>query len=237
MSRTGVADLHVHTKYSDGWPSPEQVVDQVRWAGQLTTIAITDHDQIEGACRAQVYAATLADAPLVIVGEEVSSRDGHILGLFLTKLVAAGMPAVQTVAAIHAQGGLAIAAHPFWRTERPGGTGKVHGVGWAASKIPFDAIEVENATPGLYLCNQMAHRMQEELGLPMVGNSDAHILDAIGRAYTRYPGHGEAALRAAITAGTTSAHRERYQPRGLAMYAAWGLHRQAVKRARAAAAR
>ena len=211
-------------------------MDRVRWAEQLTTIAITDHDEIEGALQARNYALTFADAPLVIVGEEVSSREGHVLGLFLTQRIPPGMTAAESVAAIHAQGGVAIAAHPFWRTERPG-VGKVHGVGWGAAKIPFDAIEVENATPGLYLYNQMAHRMQEELDLPMVGNSDAHILDAVGRAYTRYPGQGEAALRAAIKAGTTSAHRLRYQPRGLAMYAAWGLHRQALKRARAAAAR
>jgi DNA-binding NarL/FixJ family response regulator len=68
-------------------------------------------------------------------------------------------------------------------------------VGWKATDTPFDAIEVENATPGFYLFNQMAHRMQEECGLPGVGSSDAHILEAIGRAQTGFPGSGEAALR------------------------------------------
>lgn len=232
MPQRGVADLHCHTNYSDGWPSPEAVIDRVRWDGQLNTIAITDHDTIQGALIARDYAVNLPDAPLVIVGEEVSSRDGHIIGLFLRNHVPAGMPAEVTVAAIHQQGGVAIAPHPCWRVERPGnGEGKIHGVGWITARVRFDAIEVENATPGMYLYNQMAHRMQEELGLPAVGNSDAHILDAIGRAYTLYPGHGEADLRAAISLGTTFAGRLRYQPRGLALYAAYTLHRQAVKRA------
>ncbi|MGH7911105.1 MAG: PHP-associated domain-containing protein [Candidatus Dormibacteraceae bacterium] len=231
MSQSGVADLHVHTDFSDGWPSPQSVIDRVRWAGQLNTIAITDHDTIEGALVGQEYAATLPGAPLVIVGEEVSSKDGHILGLFLHTRIPPGMPAAVTVAAIHEQQGVAIAAHPCWRVERPGSGGKIHGVGWIAAQVPFDAIEVENATPGMYLYNQMAHRLQEALGLPQVGNSDAHILDAIGRAYTTYPGHGEADLRAAIRTRATLARRERYQTRGLALYAAYTLHRQAVKQA------
>lgn len=237
MAHMGVADLHCHTNHSDGWPSPQAVIDRVRWAGQLNTIAITDHDTVQGALMARDYAASLPDAPFVIVGEEVSSRDGHIIGLFLRNRVPPGMPAEVTVAAIHEQGGIAIAAHPCWRVERPGnGERKIHGVGWIAARVAFDAIEVENATPGMYLYNQMAHRMQEELGLPEVGNSDAHILDAIGRAYTLYPGHGEADLRAAIADGTTLARRLRYQPRGLALYAAYTLHRQAVKRAARVAA-
>lgn len=246
MPDTGVADLHCHTNHSDGWPSPQAVIDRVRWTGQLDTVAITDHDTIEGALVAREYAAGLPDAPFVIVGEEVSSKDGHIIGLFLRHRIPPGMPAEVTVAAIHEQGGLAIAAHPCWRVERPGTTkkpgggrqhgGKIHGVGWIAARVPFDAIEVENATPGMYLYNQMAHRMQEELGTSEVGNSDAHILDAIGRAYTLYPGHGEEDLRAAIANHTTTAGRLRYQTRGLALYAAYTLHRQAVKRAARVAA-
>ena len=158
--------------------------------------------------------------------------DGHVLGLFLTDEVRPGMPAAATVEAIHAQGGVAIAAHPFWRPERPDRNGhRIHGVGWKATDTPFDAIEVENATPGFYLFNQMAHRMQEGCGLAGVGSSDAHILEAIGRAQTGFPGSGEAALRRALARGTTTAHRVRYQPRGLAMYMAWGLHHQAMKRA------
>lgn len=222
------ADLHVHTCCSDGWPTPREVVDYVRRSTPLDLIAITDHDTIEGALWAADYAAGLAEGPLVVIGEEVSSRDGHVLGLFLRERIEPGMPAAKTVDAIHDQGGIAIAAHPFWRTERQSSPGKIHGVGWRGLDVDFDAVEVENATPGLYLYNQMAYRLQEQTLLAPTGSSDAHILDAIGRAYTEFPGEGEAGLREAIVRGQTSALRVRYRAMGLVRYAAWGIdhHRQ-----------
>src|SRR2546430_13305684 len=115
MPKRGRADLHMHTTFSDGWPEPHQLVDHARSAG-LDVIAVTDHDTIEGALRAADFAASRPDAPHVIVGEEVSSRHGHILGLFLERRVRPGMSAAATVDAIHDQDGIAIAAHPFWRT-------------------------------------------------------------------------------------------------------------------------
>ncbi len=199
-------------------------------------IAITDHDIIEGALRAADLAAGLRGAPDVIVGEEVSSRQGHIVGLFLERRVRPGMSAAATIHAIHDQGGIAIAAHPFWRTARQvNGRGRVHGVGWLAAELDFDAIEVENSTPGFYLFNQMAHRVSEASVKAEVGSSDAHILDAIGRAYTAFPGRTAADLRVAIERRRTRAHRRRYRPLGLVRYAAWGLNHQRVETAVAAA--
>jgi hypothetical protein len=231
----GRADLHMHTSYSDGWPSPGAVVDHVATIGGLDVIAITDHDTIEGALRAVEFAARRPDAPHIIVGEEVSSRHGHILGLFLEKRVRPGMSAAATVDAIHDQGGLAVAAHPFWRTERQvGGERVVHGVGWWAAELDFDAIEVENATPGFYLFNQMAHRLRVATGRAALGNSDAHIVDAIGRAYTTFPGRGPRALRTAIERGLTRAHRDRYPAMALVRYAAWGIEHRRQRRLAAA---
>jgi predicted metal-dependent phosphoesterase TrpH len=220
----------MHTSCSDGWPSPEAVVDHVTLQGDLDVIAITDHDTMEGALRAAEYAASIPQAPYVIVGEEVSSRHGHILGLFLERRIRPGMSAAATIAAIHEQGGVAIAAHPFWRTERQARGRGVHGVGWWAAELPFDAIEVENSTPGFYLFNQMAHRLCEAAGCAELGNSDAHILDAIGRGYTSFPGRTPQSLRAAIGQGRTAAHRERYRPMGLVRYAAWGIDHRRQRR-------
>ncbi|MDQ6691353.1 MAG: PHP domain-containing protein, partial [Candidatus Dormibacteraeota bacterium] len=148
MPKLGFADLHIHTSFSDGWPTPVEVVDHVTRDRQLDVIAITDHDTIEGALRAADHAAR-ASRIAVIVGEEVSSRQGHILGLFLNKRVRPGLSAAATIDEIHSQGGLAIAAHPFWRTARMAQRlrGPVHGVGWLAAELEFDAIEVENSTP------------------------------------------------------------------------------------------
>jgi len=226
VTTVGRADLHMHTSFSDGWPSPDQVVDHVVENTDLNVIAITDHDTIQGALRAAERASRLSKLQ-VVVGEEVTSRDGHILGLFLEKRVRPGMSAAATVHSIHDQGGIAVAAHPFWRTQRMvRAGGRVHGVGWLAAELDFDAIEVENATPGFYFFNQLAHRLNMGLGCTELGGSDAHILDAVGRAFTEFPGKTPKELRAAIETGTTVARRRRYRAMGLMRYAAWGLNHQ-----------
>jgi predicted metal-dependent phosphoesterase TrpH len=225
MVAPGRADLHMHTTASDGWPTPQELVDHAARRASLSVIAVTDHDTIEGALRAREHAAKRARLH-VIVGEEVSSRDGHIVALFLERRIRPGMSAAATVHAIHDQGGLAIAVHPFWRTERVARTGRVHGVGWLAAELDFDGIEVENATPGFYVFNQLAHRLNLGLGAAELGSSDAHILDAVGRAYTEFEGKTPEALRAAIESGATVARRRRYRAVGLVRYAAWGLNHQ-----------
>ena len=228
MPGLGRADLHLHTNFSDGWPTPEQVVRHVVARRSLDVIAITDHDTIEGALRAADYSARLGGPP-VVVGEEVSSRDGHIVGLWLTRRILPGQSAAATVHAIHDQGGIAFAAHPFWRTERQARGGRVHGVGWLAGELEFDAIEVENSTPGFYVFNQLASRLNAAARKAALGNSDAHILDAVGTAYTVFPGKGEAALRKAIERRLTAAERERHRMVGLVRYAAWTVNHQRVR--------
>jgi len=215
----------MHTTVSDGWPMPHELVDHAARRAKLDVIAVTDHDSIEGALRARDHVAKRARFH-VIIGEEVSSRDGHIVALFLERRVRPGMSAAATVDAIHDQGGLAVAVHPFWRTQRRTRSGVVHGVGWLAAELDFDAVEVENATPGFYLVNQLAHRLNLGLGAAEIGSSDAHILDAVGRAFTEFPGKTPEALRASIESGTTVARRRRYRAVGLMRYAAWGLNHQ-----------
>jgi predicted metal-dependent phosphoesterase TrpH len=143
-SPTGTADLHIHTHFSDGADSPRDVL---RWAERkrLDVIAITDHDTIEGARVAAQLARESRSNPDVIIGEEVSSADGHILGLFLTERVPPGLSAEETVAAIHEQGGLAVAAHPFWRHDGNNRRGWVYSVGRHIEHVSFDAVEVPTA--------------------------------------------------------------------------------------------
>lgn len=214
----------MHTTASDGWPSPRELVDHARTTG-LDVIAVTDHDTIEGALRAAEYAAARAKLH-VVVGEEVSSRQGHIVALFIERRIRPGMSAAATVHAIHEQGGLAVAVHPFWRAQRRTPTAPIHGVGWLAAELDFDAIEVENATPGFYVFNQRARRMSEGLASAELGGSDAHILDAVGRAFTEFPGRTPKALRSAIENASTVAGRRRYRAMGLVRYAAWGLNHE-----------
>jgi len=99
-------------------------------------------------------------------------------------------------------------------------------VGWLAAELDFDAVEVENATPGFYVFNRLARRLNLGLGAPEIGSSDAHILDAVGRAYTEFPGRSTTDLMTAIKRGETEAGRSRYRAVGLMRYAAWGFNHQ-----------
>src|SRR5919109_1093988 len=107
----GRADTHIHTCYSDGRGTVEEVLEWASRKAALDVIAVTDHNTVAGALEAALLAPDYGLE--VIVGEEVTSREGHILGLFLKERVPPGLSGLETVAAIHDQGGLAVAAHPF----------------------------------------------------------------------------------------------------------------------------
>ena len=222
----GIADLHVHTEHSDGEDSPGDVLGWAEHIG-LDVLAITDHDAIDGALIAAELAEGRDDGPEVIVGEEVSSRDGHILALFIDSLIPPDMTASETVAAIHEQGGLAIAAHPYWRTASLDHKGRLYGLGDRIAELDFDAVEVINGgfTPSMIGANRRAGWVAEALGRTPVGGSDAHVKHALGWAHTRFQGRTAPDLRRSIAAGRTQAGRSRIHPTGLRRYAAWTLGR------------
>jgi predicted metal-dependent phosphoesterase TrpH len=194
------ADIHIHTSASDGIASVEQVLEHVA-ASDLRVIAITDHDTLDGALLARRLAPDFGVE--VIVGEEVSTLEGHLLALFVEEKLPPGRPASETIAATHAQGGLCIAPHPYDRAVPSLGFAGLHrrcvrsnlssaplsGVG-SPHDWPLDAIEGFNAGipwPGS-LGNHIARQMATSLGLPIVGGSDAHTLRTVGQGYTLFPG-------------------------------------------------
>jgi predicted metal-dependent phosphoesterase TrpH len=199
---TGAADIHIHTAYSDGAPSPAMVVARAVDLG-LAVIAITDHDRIDGALEAAQCDPQRCE---VVIGEEVTTKHGHVLGLFLNLAVPPGLSVEETIEAIHAQGGLAIPAHPFLRL------GGARGVGEAGVGLRWDAIEVENGSPGAWWANRAARRAQPRWARAQTGGSDAHILDAVGSVLTRFPGRDAHDLRAAIESGATLAARGHRSP-------------------------
>jgi hypothetical protein len=199
---TGLADLHIHTTHSDGAATPAMVVARAVALG-LALIAVTDHDCIDGALEASRCDPGRCD---VVIGEEVTTREGHVLGLFLTRAVPPGLDVRETIDAIHAQGGIAIPAHPFLRL------GGARGVGRSGAGLAWDAIEVENGSPGAWWANRVARRERHAWARAQTGGSDAHILDAVGTVVTRFPGRTAQDLRSAIQSGATIAIRPRSTP-------------------------
>jgi len=165
------ADLHVHTTYSrDSVITPKQLVFYAKKRG-LTAVAVTDHDQVEGALKI----AKETDF-LIIPGTEVSSRDGHIVGLNVNALIPRGLSADETVDRIHNAGGIAIACHPFALLK--GSIG-----GHVSDK--FDAVETINASAFPFnRATSKADQLAERLKLPKVAGTDAHYGPVVGQAYT-----------------------------------------------------
>jgi predicted metal-dependent phosphoesterase TrpH len=192
------ADLHLHTTASDGAATAPEMLAHVAQSPDMRLIAITDHDSIAGARQAAQLAPQFGVE--VIVGEEVSTAQGHLLALFIDTVIPAGRPAAETIAAIHAQGGLAIAPHPFDRSVPSLGRAGLDQPGW-----DFDAIEGFNAGVVWWQrgSNRTAQRAATRMGLPLVGGSDAHALAATGLGYTLFPGTSATDLYRAIQAGQT----------------------------------
>ena len=180
------ADLHIHSNESDGLASPEEIVEYAATKTDLKVIAITDHNTIEGALRAREAARHYPWLD-VVIGSEITSKWGHILGLFLTEDVPAGLSAAETIARISDQGGIAVIAHPF--ANRAFGPFGLKSLGDRISDVAFQAMEVYNSSPYLILANRLAAKaFLAGRGVAATGGSDAHVLKAVGNGYTLFRG-------------------------------------------------
>ncbi len=206
-ARLGRADLHIHTLASDGTASVAEVLDAVRARGDLDVIAITDHERIDAAVAARSMAMDLGLETEVVVGEEITTRGGHLLGLFLERRVPALRSLRWTIAAIHDQGGLAIPAHPLvpYPLCAQGFVLRRLLADDDASVHP-DAIEAFNPTTLGRPWHARVVAFADEFGLARVGNSDAHTVEAIGSGWTTFPGHTAEDLREAVLARETHQH-------------------------------
>jgi predicted metal-dependent phosphoesterase TrpH len=196
----GKADLHIHTTHSDGTANVREVLAHVAAKTDLRVIAITDHDAIAGALEARRLAPEFGLE--VIVGEEVSTAEGHLLALFVETFLPPGRPAAETIAAIHDQGGLAIAPHPFDQGVPSLGRAGLR-ERCVSGEWRFDAIEGLNAAVMWPRrdCNRVARDCAAELQLPVIGGSDAHSLPTIGTGYTLFAGSSAGDLYYAIRGG------------------------------------
>lgn len=203
MSSYSKADLHLHTTASDGTATARQILERAA-RSDLRVIAVTDHDTIAAALEARQLAG--AYGVEVIVGEEVSTCEGHLLVLFIEQALPPGQPLAETIAAARAQGALIVAPHPFGFLVRSiGRTGPFRRFSDTAWHRLVDAVEVFNAGLWSPRSNALAARFAAARGLPVVGGSDSHHLPTVGLGHTLFPGRTAADLRRAILAGQTRA--------------------------------
>ncbi len=171
-------DLHTHTWYSpDALTSLPEFVNACQRRG-VNCVAVTEHNTIRGAL------AMLEACPFkVIVGEEIRTADGEIIGLFLEREVPPRLSAEETVRLIKEQGALVSVPHPFDRLRRKS-LGEE-----ALQRIvdQVDIIETFNARITFGSDNERARRFAEEHGLLAAAVSDAHSPGELGTTYVEVP--------------------------------------------------
>ncbi len=168
-------DLHTHTMWSgDSTTTPDEYAAAVVASG-LDVVCITDHNAIDGAVR-------LADelSCRVIVGEELRTAAGEIIGLFLAERVPMGVSHVDAARAIRDQGGVVYIPHPFDPMRRNISEAALYEL---AEADLIDAVEVLNAKTSLTSLNRRAAEFAAEFGIVGGAGSDGHVPDALGAAY------------------------------------------------------
>ncbi len=164
-------DVHVHTYHSFDGTSDMETLLLTAYKKGFGAIVITDHDYFDDSNQAIVTAGRLKETGrlpkefVVIPGMEISSRDGHILGLYLKSYIIHGLTAEQTIAEIHRQGGLAIAPHPYQPNFGVGGK--------LVKDLAFDGMVVTGMGPEFRMSLSLAEEVNDRMAIFM--DSDTHV--------------------------------------------------------------
>jgi len=165
-------DPHVHTRYSGHSTITCERLEARARKFDIDCIGLTDHDSIEGAfeLRDRGHIKT-------IVGEEITTTKGEIIGLFLTKPIdKRPIKPRECLNAIKDQGGLSMVPHPFDHLRK-------RSLNLVDIILEADILEVFNSRTLYKKDNEKAEALAEEHGLVRAIGSDAHLLMEIGNAY------------------------------------------------------
>ena len=165
-------DLHLHSRYShDSRTSLDDLIARSREC-KLDRIALTDHNIVDGALELARLAPELA-----IVGEEAKTREGEVIGLFITGRLPPYARPEEVMDFVHEMGGLTYVPHPFdryrahFRAER-----------MVELTDRIDIIEVHNPWCDA-AANAAAARIAADLGKVAATGSDAHSAHELGRSW------------------------------------------------------
>ena len=173
-------EFHTHTVYSHDAFITFKQLDGFFSRNPDFVIAVTDHNEIRGALQARKQFGKR-----IIVGEEVKTRQGEIIGLYLSEYLEPGLDLEITLESVKQQGGLVLVPHPFKRHGKSDSPLKEEYLYNFVSK--FDIIEVFNArnrTPG---ANARAQKFADRFDKPQSVGSDAHAVYELGHTYVTIP--------------------------------------------------
>jgi hypothetical protein len=196
----GYTDLHIHTVYS--WDAATTVRAALKQAADegLDVVAITDHDEITGALEAREMASHFGIE--VIPGVEISTRDGHLLALFVEQAPPRGWSLEDSLLWVGDQGGLGIIAHPFSPLpDSPSLEMVLHILTHSPARSVIKGIETHNAAT--QAVNARVQKLADYLPLAKTAGSDSHVFYTIGMGRTYFPGSTSADLRLALEQATT----------------------------------
>lgn len=203
MLSRGKADLHMHSSLGDGLNSVEQILDWVEHKTDLDLISITDHDDVAASLVARDLVARGDYHFSVIPGQEVSTRNGHLLVYGTEERIPSSRSAAETASLVAEKGGWCIAPHPMsWLTLSLWGS---HLKELMAAGVLL-GVEMINPSPAGRVGRRKARVFNNtQLGVAETGGSDAHRRELIGSAYTAFEGHTEQDLLTSLRNLTTSA--------------------------------
>jgi predicted metal-dependent phosphoesterase TrpH len=172
------ADFHIHSRFSgDCITSLDQIIRSCQ-KKKINCIALTDHNEVEGALQLKRIAPFY-----VIVGEEILTTSGEIMGLFLTRKIPRDLPVDEVIKRIRDQGGLICAQHPFDKLRSDAlQTDTLEQI-----KDRIDMVEIFNARTALKRTTEMAKEFALLNHFPATAGSDAHAAFEIGNAYVEMP--------------------------------------------------
>jgi predicted metal-dependent phosphoesterase TrpH len=216
------ADFHIHTRFSrDSILTEEKFITTAVERG-LTHVCITNHNNVEGAVavRDKVAELGVSDRLTVILGEEVSTSDGEVVGIFLTKTIPRGLSAKETADEIHRQGGLVSIPHPF--DPFRGSHIKEGPLRNLAELGKIDMVEVFNCRVTLQRHNAEAAEFADRYGIPGIAASDSHSSFEVAMAFNALPIFDTAdELKAALPANDWHASRSSVFIHATTRWAVW----------------
>jgi predicted metal-dependent phosphoesterase TrpH len=180
-------DFHCHTRFSRDSILKEETFARVAIERGLTHVVVTNHNNVEGAIavRDKVAELGLDDRLTVILGEEVSTADGEVVGVFLQKTIPRGLSANETADEIHRQGGLVSIPHPF--DPFRGAHIKEGPLRNLAEMGKIDMIEIFNCRVTFQRHNIEAAEFAARYDIPGIAASDSHSRFEIAMAFNAMP--------------------------------------------------